>query len=204
MNLEKTINLLDPYCDGYHLDIMDGHFVPNLTWGPQFVATIAKITPRPLFLHMMVDDPELWLPRLEIRPHDIVCFHIESTVDALMLVKKIKAAGWKASIALNPETPARALHTILDRLDDVLVMTVEPGFSGQPFMASMLAKITELAQERTTNRLAFTLSADGGITKETIMQVLKAGANQVAVASALFGNGDPLVNLMELKNIVGK
>ncbi|MFA5074999.1 MAG: ribulose-phosphate 3-epimerase [Candidatus Babeliales bacterium] len=202
LNLEKTIQSLNTKCDGYHIDIMDDHFVPNLTWGPDFVNAIIRTTDLPLNVHLMVDNPRDWVNRLNLRKQDFFVFHIE-TLDSNEIknfIKDIKKIGCKVGIALNPETNINLIFDYLDLLDAILVMSVKPGFSGQKFDSSVLSKIEILNKKRKDRNLFFYLSMDGGINQDNIKNLLKNGVDQVGVGSAIFYKEDYLQALQNLYN----
>lgn len=195
LNLEKTIKLLDSHCDGYHIDIMDDHFVPNLTWGAMFANKIAQATNLPLHVHLMVDNPTAWLSRLKLRSDDIFIFHIESLIEAQEieeLILDIKNYGFKVGIAINPDTDVNTVFEFLKKIDHVLIMSVKPGFSGQKFMPEVIKKIDPLIQKRMELNLSFTIGMDGGIDKDNIKKLNEMGVDQFGVASAIFYEKDPV------------
>ncbi len=192
LRLHDTISELNTICDGYHLDIMDDHFVPNLTWGPAFINAIAQATQLPLHVHLMVDSPETWLARLDLKNKDSFVFHIEAVrdiSDARFLIDQIKAKDIRVGIAINPGTEVSAIHGVLSYVDDVLVMSVQPGFSGQKFI-DITQKITELCEYRTQNNLSFVIGIDGGVSQDNITMLKNKHVDYVGVASALFGSND--------------
>ncbi len=202
LQLEETLHMLNPRCDGYHLDVMDDHFVPNLTWGPAFVNAIKAKTSLPLHIHLMVTDPASWLERLDLTTHDCFIFHYEAVanpIDQHDLIKKIHAKGWRAGIAINPNTPVDSITSLLPDLDIVLIMSVQPGFSGQAFMPSVLEKISLLFHEKKAHNYPFRISMDGGINQQTIGLVTATHAvEHIAVASAIFNQPDPCAALQQL------
>jgi ribulose-phosphate 3-epimerase len=202
--LADQIRTLDPHCAGYHLDMMDGHFVPNITWGPAFINAIAQKTSKQIWLHMMVTDPGQWLPRFSLAHSSMVDFHIETKVDHQAIIKAIRDKGWSPGIVLNPETDLNLLLPLLDTVEYVVVMSVHPGFSGQKFIPESIKTIHKLAEIRTRSGYSFKIGVDGGINAENINAVVDAGADYVAVASALFDQPDPVVALQELQNHVKK
>ncbi len=201
LNIQTTIKNLDPNCDGYHIDIMDDHFVPNLTWGPAFVKAISSVTNLPLDVHLMVDNPVAWVDRLNLKPKDLFVFHIEtldSDEEIKDLIKTVKIIGCKAGIALNPETPVEKVFDYLALIDHVLVMSVKPGFSGQKFMESVLSKVKVLNQKRHDMNLPFDIGMDGGIDKSNIAMISELSVDQVGVASAIFSHKDYVAALQDL------
>lgn len=202
LNLQQQITLLDPYCDGYHLDLMDGHFVPNITWGPQFINAIANSTSKHCWVHAMATQPEIWIDRFELNMHAMVDFHIETCIDHKALLTYIRKKNWQAGIAIKPTTGIDAVIPLLNDLDYVVIMSVEPGFSGQQFIPTSVEKIKALTRYRSDNNLSFKLAIDGGINTNNIRDVYKAGIDYCAVASALFSKEDPIEALHNLKKII--
>lgn len=201
LNLEKSIKILNDFCDGYHLDIMDDHFVPNLTWGPAFINSIAKVTDLPLQVHLMVDNPTKWVDRLNLKPKDYFIFHLEvfnSQSEIFDLIKYVKSKKVKIGIALNPKTELNNLFSYLNCLDTVLVMSVEPGFSGQKFMPEILTKVESLIDKKNSDNLEFKVAVDGGIDNTNVRDLDNLGVDQFCVASAIFNGNDPVINLKML------
>ncbi len=199
LNLEKTIHLLEPHCQGFHCDIMDNHFVSNLTWGPLVVNAIARSTKKPLWIHLMVERPVTMLEQLELPPASTVSFHRESTPDVEKTVRGIKEKQWRTSLALSPKTDLQAVFPFLPSLDQVLVMSVEPGASGQAFLPESLVKIRTLAAYRKEHNLSFMIGVDGGIIPATIASVVASGGQELVLGSAVFGHGDPVAALASLR-----
>ncbi len=192
LRLKEVITLLDNHCDGYHLDVMDDHFVPNLTWGPMFINAIAADTTLPLQVHLMVTDPATWLSRLDLCDKDSIIFHIEAmeTIEqAIELIKDIHDQGIRAGIALNPATEVTRIKGLLPQVDEVLVMSVNPGFSGQAFI-DVTNKIDELKDIRLYENLTFEIGMDGGINKNNIPILKQHGVEFVGIASAIFSEID--------------
>lgn len=202
--LGDQITLLDPHCAGYHLDMMDGHFVPNITWGPAFINAIAQKTSKQLWIHMMVTDPDHWLSRFTIPPHSMVDFHVETNVDHQLIIKTISNKGWNPGIVLNPETKLGLLLPLLEQVDYIVVMSVHPGFSGQQCIPESVQKIRKLAEIRAQHGYSFKIGVDGGINAKVINAVVDAGADYIAVASAIFDQPNPAIALQELRNCVKK
>jgi ribulose-phosphate 3-epimerase len=195
LNLKKEVQLLDPHIPGYHLDVMDFHFVPNLTMGPDFINALRKITNKPFLVHLMVEYPEKYLERLILNKGDIVSVHPEarSTLPMKELFRQILHKGWTPSIALNPETPVSVIKELGIEPEHVLLMSVNPGFSGQAFMPIVYDKLKEL-------REGPIIAIDGGVSLANAKPLLNAGANQLVVGSALFKEGDPLKELQRLQD----
>lgn len=196
LELGQTIATLDPYVDGYHLDVMDFHYVPNLTWGPCFINAIRRATKKQLWIHLMVDEAERYLERFELAPNDIVSFHEQPSLHAtLKLYQELNKRNLIPGFALKPTIPVTAIELLLHyhvNIRHVLLMSVEPGFSGQTFLPPSLDRLHELVRLRSELDAHFSIGIDGGITQENIGTVSAAGAQDIAVASAIFSQPDPL------------
>lgn len=173
--------------DLLHLDIMDGHFVPNITIGPLVVEAVRRTTSLPLDVHLMIEEPERYIPRFAQAGADILTVHVEACLHLHRTVQQIKGLGVKAGVSLNPATPLNSLEEILEYVDLVLVMTVNPGFGGQEFIAGMLAKVRRLRQMLDERGLNCELEVDGGINVETAPKVVAAGAKVLVAGEAIFG-----------------
>lgn len=183
-------------CDYLHLDVMDGHFVPNLTFGAPVIQCLKKnISNFPLDVHLMVCNPMQWVDDMKTAGADTFTFHIEVGGDISALIAKVKSVGMKVGIALKPQTPVADVLPYIGDIDQVLVMTVEPGFGGQSFMPDMLGKIKEL---RTAYPL-LNIMVDGGINAETGKLTTEAGANMLVAGSAVFKPADCSVPIKALK-----
>jgi ribulose-phosphate 3-epimerase len=201
LNLGTTIEKFNPICDGFHVDIMDNHFVPNLTWGAAFANAIAHASHKPTWVHLMVDNPHKWLDVLELTPGSILTFHIENSSEKIQLVRRIKEKKIKASIAINPKTPVEEILTIAHLVDQILIMSVEPGFSGQEFIENSATKIEPLLQIRAKEKLHFTIAMDGGINATNIHHLSQKGVDEFAAAKAIFNTIDPVEAYEELKKL---
>ncbi len=184
LNLKKEITLLDPHVPGYHIDIMDFHFVPNLAMSPDLVNAIRKTTNKPFLVHLMVEYPERYFDKINLRKGDTVSVHPEAPSELSIrdLLEAIRQRGWTPSIALNPETSVSIIKEL--EPEHVLLMAVNPGFSGQEFMPLVYDKLKELKD--------YTVAIDGGVDKDNARKLIVAGADQLVVGSALFKDGDPL------------
>jgi len=201
LKLHATLQQLDDYCDGYHLDVMDDHFVPNLTWGPDFINAIIEATQKPVHVHLMVQDPTRWVKRLKLRSFDLFIFHYESLKQPEKiknLLEILRDNTIHTSIALNPETPISVITDFLQVLDQILIMSVNPGFSGQAFIPDVTEKIASLVTTREDKDLAFKISMDGGISEKNIRSLVTLGVDQVAIASAIFGDQNPVSSIQKL------
>jgi ribulose-phosphate 3-epimerase len=198
LNLEHVVKALESYCDGFHLDIMDDHFVPNLSLSPDTVNQLAQLTNKQLSVHLMVERPEEIIASLNLKKNNVVAFHLESTQHPEKLIQEIKKRNLLVSIALRPKTPLSSLYPYLKKIDQVLIMTVEPGFSGQKIVPAVFKKIEELSNYKQVNGLFQPIAVDGGINKDTIKQLVNRGAEIFSVGSAIFGAKDPASALQEL------
>ncbi len=178
--------------DYIHIDVMDGHFVPQITVGAPVVAAIRKWTNLPLDVHLMIEAPEQQISQFVDAGANIITVHIEACPDIHRAVQTIKEAGTKAGVALNPSTPIATLMDVLSSIDLVLVMTVNPGFGGQTFIEAMLDKVASLRAELDRKNLATELEVDGGINAEVAPKVVKAGARVLAAGSAVFNSGQTI------------
>lgn len=186
--------------DYIHVDVMDGHFVPNLTIGAPVVAAIRPHTAKTLDVHLMISEPEKYIDDFAKAGSDIITVHAEVETDLMGLVKQIKAAGKKAGVSVKPKTPANVLAPVLAELDLVLVMTVEPGFGGQSFMHDQLPKIAEIRAMIAATGKDIDLEVDGGVNPQTAKEVVAAGANVLVAGSAVFKNEHYAENILALKS----
>ena len=189
--------------DYIHIDVMDGHFVPNLTIGPLVVAAVRKVTDRPLDVHLMIENPDLYIPEFAKAGADIITVHQEAVPHLHRTVQLIKSLGKKAGVSINPATPVATLDVILDDLDLVLVMTVNPGFGGQGFITSGLDKIAALRREIDRRQLAVELEVDGGVKTDNIAGIAAAGADVFVAGSAVFGTADYAATIAALRRQAG-
>jgi ribulose-phosphate 3-epimerase len=185
---EQVAEAANAGADYIHVDVMDGQFVPPITIGAQVVAAIRPWTGLPLDVHLMIKTPERQIEQFAQAGADIITVHIEACPNIRQVVKTIKALGVKAGVSLNPETPASAVTEILPEIDLLLVMTVNPGYGGQPFIESTLEKIVELRAELDKKNSAAELEVDGGINAEVAPRVVKAGARVLVAGAAVFNS----------------
>lgn len=174
--------------DWIHVDVMDGHFVPNLTVGPPMVEALRKVTTLPLDVHLMMTNPDEFIPEFAKAGADILTVHVETCPHLHRTVQSIKEHNVKAGVSLNPATSATTLEHILEDVDLVLVMSVNPGFGGQKFINSTLDKIRQIRTMIAASKCSPYLEVDGGITVKNVSSVLKAGANVLVAGSAIFGS----------------
>ena len=182
--------------DYIHVDVMDGHFVPNITVGPLVVEAVRRTTRLPLDVHLMIEAPERYIARFAKAGADILTVHVEACPHLHRVVQQIKGLGVKAGVSLNPATPLASLEEILGDVDLVLVMTVNPGFGGQEFIAGMLSKIRRLRRRLDERGLKCELEVDGGINAETAPEVVAAGANVLVAGQAIFGAEEGVAEAM--------
>jgi ribulose-phosphate 3-epimerase len=184
-----------------HVDIMDGHFVPNLTMGPPVVQSIRKITKMTLDVHLMITDPDTFAPVFIEAGADQVSVHYEAARHLDRTVHLIQGLGAKAGVVLNPATPVSLLEDILPVLDYVLVMSVNPGFGGQKFIPNALNKIRQLARLRRERGLRFAIEIDGGVNDDNLVDIVKAGCDWMVAGSHVFGSADPAATVKNMQHI---
>jgi ribulose-phosphate 3-epimerase len=176
----------DAGADLLHIDVMDGHFVPNITIGPSVVASLRDKTRLPFDVHLMISEPDRYIEDFVKSGADIVCVHAEASIHLNRTIDSIKKHGVKAAVALNPATPLSVLDYVIDELDMVLLMTVNPGFGGQSFITSMVGKISTLKKVIDERKLIIDIEVDGGINNSNINDVIGAGANVIVAGSAVY------------------
>jgi ribulose-phosphate 3-epimerase len=197
-NLERELGRIST-ADMAHVDIMDNHFVPNLTMGLPIVERLQQVSPIPLDIHLMIENPERWAPGYAEAGAFSVTFHAEATSDPVALARTLRSIGARAGIALKPGTDVEPYLELLPEFDQVLVMTVEPGFGGQKFMASTMPKLSRLAGEVRARGLDVWLQVDGGITEDTIVAAAEAGANTFVAGSSVFRSEHPGEQIARLR-----
>ncbi|MGH9659139.1 MAG: ribulose-phosphate 3-epimerase [Bryobacteraceae bacterium] len=184
-----------------HVDVMDGHFVPNLTIGPPVVKSIRKVTQSELDVHLMIADPDRYAPLFieagadQVSVHQEACAHLDRTL------RMIRGEGAKAGVVINPSTPVAALDEVLEVADFVLVMSVNPGFGGQTFLPRALDKVRQLDRRRQQLRLALPIEIDGGITTENLAEAVRAGCDWIVTGSSVFHTSDPAATIAEMRKI---
>lgn len=181
-----------------HLDVMDGHFVPNLTIGPPVVAAVRKVVDVPLDVHLMIERPDEFIPAFVDAGADWISVHQEATVHLHRTIELIRSKGAKPGVVINPATPVHTLGDVLGMVDYVLVMSVNPGFGGQKFISRSLDKIRKLVTMRNANGYSFRIEVDGGVARDTIADVVRAGAEILVAGYAVFGKGEIGVNVRDL------
>lgn len=186
--------------DYIHVDVMDGHFVPNITIGPLIVDAIRPVTKLPLDVHLMIENPDAFIGTFAKMGADIISVHAEACPHLHRTIQLIKSEGVKAGVVLNPHTPADVIKHVLDDLDLVLLMTVNPGFGGQSFIHSVLPKITDVAKMVKERGLQTEIEVDGGVNAETAMLCIEAGANVLVAGSAIYNQPDRMKAIREIRN----
>jgi ribulose-phosphate 3-epimerase len=181
-----------------HVDVMDGHFVPNLTIGPPVVASLRKVTRLPLDVHLMIENPDLFIPAFVDAGADWISVHQEACVHLHRTLDLIRGHNVNAGVVINPATPVQMLENILDMVDHVLVMSVNPGFGGQKFIPMVLQKVRQLVEMRAERRANFRIEIDGGIGNDTVAEAVRAGVEILVAGNAVFGQGNPRENTQRL------
>jgi len=194
----------DAGADLIHIDVMDGHFVPNLTLGPQAVSSIRKITRLPIDVHLMVEKPGFFVPLFKKAGADWISIHVEASTHLHRDIGLIKELGGKAGAVLNPATPIHLLKDILKELDFILLMSVNPGFGGQKFIESTRQKVRELRNWIEGQKLSIPIEVDGGISTTNAADLIRDGAEILVVGAAIYAADDPIGVIRELKEIMAK
>jgi ribulose-phosphate 3-epimerase len=197
--LSAEISLVEGVADMIHLDVMDNHFVPNLTFGLPVVASVIEQTNLRADVHLMIDDPDRWAPAYADAGAYSVTFHIEASRNPISLAHNIRGAGARSAAALKPATDLISIESVLPYLDMILIMTVEPGFGGQTFMRDMLPKIR---QAREMSGADMWIEVDGGVSADNILECRDAGANIFVAGSSVYRSSDPAAEVARLSNMV--
>lgn len=200
-NLESEIIKVSKSADWIHVDVMDNHFVPNLSFGTNVLESLAKKKIKPLDAHLMIENPDKWAPMFVEAGADSVTFHYEAAKDSAKLIKEIHAMKARVGLAIKPLTPLSDVKEFLSDIDVLLVMTVEPGFGGQSFMTEMLDKVREARSIVNSQKLSMWIQVDGGVGLKTIETATRAGADFLVVGSAAFAAKDPGVAMEELRRL---
>lgn len=198
VNMERDLGAIAS-ADLAHVDVMDNHFVPNLTFGPQMVGRIQDVSPIPLDVHLMIENPEKWAPGYAELGAFSVTFHAESTDNPVAVARKLREIGARAGLAVKPGTAIEPYLELLAEFDQILVMTVEPGFGGQSFIPDVMPKLGLLHEARKKSGLDVWLQVDGGITLDTIVVAAEAGADTFVAGSSVFNSSNPEQAILGLR-----
>lgn len=198
--LKNQIQLIND-ADYLHLDVMDGVYVPNITFGPGLIKAIKKHTKLPFDTHLMITKPERYVKDFVEAGSDILTVHVEATDHIHRVIQMINDHGIKAGVSLNPATPIESLEYILPELDQVLIMSVNPGFGGQSYIPQMTEKIAKLKKIIEANNYDCKIEVDGGIKTHNLKEIVQAGADIIVAGSAIFGAADPAEALAEMRSI---
>jgi ribulose-phosphate 3-epimerase len=202
-NLERDVKVIEQAgAELLHIDVMDGHFVPNITIGAPVVKSLRKVTKMVMDVHLMISHPENYIKDFVDAGADIITVHAEAATHLHRLIQMIKKEGCKAAVALNPATPLSVLDYVLDDLDMVLIMSVNPGFGGQKFITSALDKIKNLRNMINERNLNIDIQVDGGVGIDNIAEVVSCGANIIVAGSAIFNSPDPTLAVKKMKEAV--
>ncbi|MDE5611640.1 MAG: ribulose-phosphate 3-epimerase [Odoribacter sp.] len=202
LNLGKDVSMVnESQADWIHLDIMDGVFVPNISYGLPIVSQIKKTATKPLDVHLMIIQPERYVEAFQKAGADILTVHLEASTHLHRTIQQIKACGMKAGVALNPHTPVNQLEDIIRDIDVVLVMSVNPGFGGQSFIPNALEKVKKVKSLITATGSQCLIEVDGGVNLETGQQLVSAGADALVAGSFVFKSDDPVATIQNLKEL---
>ena len=200
-HLADQVKLVEPHADAIHIDVMDAHFAPPITFGPLVVASLRPVTELVLHGHLMVDVPEAQFDELAQAGMDIVSFHVEAVDDPAPVIRKARGAGMRVGMTVSPETPVEELYPNLEDLDDVMVMSVHPGWAGQRFIPEALPKLETLRAELDRRGRSIDIEIDGGVKFDNAKRCVDAGANVLVVASGIYHADDIVGAAREMKAI---
>jgi ribulose-phosphate 3-epimerase len=187
--------------DYMHLDVMDGHFVPNLTWGPKIIGDLRPHSRLPFDTHLMIEKPEQYVDDFRKAGSDVITVHYEASIHLQRLLTHIRSLGAKAGVSLNPSTPVEMLQDVIEDVDLILIMSVNPGFGGQSFIPNALKKLREARALIDAHNPTCELEVDGGIGRKNIAAAVSAGANVIVMGSSIYGAADPAAELQALREM---
>ncbi|MFM1958183.1 MAG: ribulose-phosphate 3-epimerase [Actinomycetota bacterium] len=199
-NLEAELATISS-ADAAHVDVMDNHFVPNLTLGLPIVSRLFEVSKLPLDIHLMIENPDRWAPAYAELGCESVTFHLEAAQDPIQLARTIREIGSKAAIAIKPDTPLSNVEQLLDEIDMLLVMTVEPGFGGQKLIPETVSKVTAARNAAKARGLSIAIQVDGGVTESNISQLAEAGADVFVAGSAVFSAQNRNLEISKLREL---
>ncbi len=203
-DLKTAIAAIEPYSDYIHLDVMDGHFVPNITFGPMVVETVKRITRVPIDSHLMIYNPSEWVETFAEAGSDRISFHVRSCRDAESVLRTIRSLGVSPGLAISPEVPIFELKPYLEMVDFVVVMCVYPGFGGQKLMPEMLNRVGAVKRDAAEFGVSVEVEVDGGVKVQNLPQVLEAGTDAVVVGSSIFGSEDVALAAAEIRDLLDR
>jgi ribulose-phosphate 3-epimerase len=200
LNLEQDIQMINASAaDWFHLDVMDGRFVPNITFGMPVIAAMKKVAQKPFDVHLMIVEPERYVDAFAVAGANVLTVHYEASIHLHRTLQAIKAAGMKAGVALNPHTPVHLLEDVLTDIDVVCLMSVNPGFGGQKFIDATYRKVNTLKQMIIAQQASTLIEIDGGVTLDNIGALIAAGADVLVAGNTVFNSSSPIETIKRLK-----